>query len=53
MELTRGVASAIPIAVVPFAQGENLPKMYRVSTSDLQMSGRFSVRSRRIKRIPQ
>jgi len=44
MELTRGVASAIPIAVVPFAQGEGLPQnVSGIVTSDLQMSGRFKV----------
>lgn len=45
MELTRGVASAIPIAVVPFAQqGETLPQnVSGIVTNDLQMSGRFKV----------
>lgn len=44
MELTRGVASAIPIAVVPFANSAGLPQ--NVSTivgDDLRNSGRFKV----------
>lgn len=44
MELTRGVAGAIPIAVVPFAQGESLPQnVSGIVSTDLQNSGRFKV----------
>jgi len=46
MELTRGVAGAIPIAIVPFVlPGDNtLPQdVSGIITSDLQNSGRFKV----------
>lgn len=46
MELTRGVAGAIPIAIVPFAPPSNqLPPqdVSAIITSDLQNSGRFKV----------
>lgn len=46
MELTRGVAGAIPIAVVPFAQlGGEMPSqdLSGVISNDLQNSGRFKV----------
>lgn len=45
MELTRGVAGAIPIAVVPFANtGEAAPQnISLIVSNDLQNSGRFKV----------
>lgn len=44
MELTRGVAGAIPIAVVPFAATATPPQeVATVLASDLQNSGRFNV----------
>ena len=44
MELTRGVAGAIPIAVVPFAaQGEPSQDVSAIVSNDLQNSGRFKV----------
>lgn len=44
MELTRGVAGAIPIAVVPFAQTTaNSQNVSNIISSDLQNSGRFKV----------
>lgn len=45
MELTRGVAGAIPIAVVPFGlQGETPSQdVSGIVTNDLQNSGRFKV----------
>lgn len=44
MELTRGVAGAIPIAIVPFANSETAPQdVSGVVTNDLQNSGRFKV----------
>ncbi len=44
MELTRGVAGAIPIAVVPFAQsGSAEQDVSQIVTNDLQNSGRFNV----------
>ncbi len=47
MELTRGVAGAIPIAVVPFALPDKaLPREQNISNvigNDLQQSGRFKV----------
>jgi TolB protein len=49
MELTRGVAGAIPIAIVPFAPPANQLPPQDVSgiiTSDLQNSGRFKVYSK-------
>lgn len=44
MELTRGVAGAIPIAVMPFEGGEEAPQnIAAIVTKDLQNSGRFNV----------
>ena len=47
MELTRGVAGAIPIAVVPFSGAAGAPQdVSGVISSDLQNSGRFKVYDR-------
>jgi TolB protein len=47
MELTRGVAGAMPIAVVPFANAEGLPQdISGIVSNDLQNSGRFKVYGR-------
>lgn len=48
MELTRGVAGAIPIAVVPFAlqEANSSPDIAQIIANDLQNSGRFKVYSR-------
>ena len=44
MELTRGVAGAIPIAIVPFAAEQDLPQnVSNIISNDLQNSGRFKV----------
>ena len=45
LELTRGIASAVPIAVVPFAsQGEAAPQnIAAIVSDDLRNSGRFKV----------
>ena len=44
MELTRGVAGAIPIAIVPFAGSDNVPQnVSMIMTTDLSNSGRFKV----------
>jgi TolB protein len=44
MELTRGVASAVPITVVPFATSGNIPQdVSGIVSNDLQNSGRFKV----------
>lgn len=44
MELTQGVAGAIPIAVVPFAHSDQSPQdVSSVVGADLQNSGRFKV----------
>lgn len=45
MELTRGVAGAIPIAIVPFAatQAGGQQDISTIVTNDLQNSGRFKV----------
>ncbi len=44
MELTRGVAGAIPIAVVPFAGQSGLPQIpSTIVITDLSNSGRFKV----------
>lgn len=44
MELTRGVAGAIPIAIVPFSGQANLPQnISEIMTADLSNSGRFKV----------
>lgn len=44
MELTQGVASAVPIAIVPFARsGESPQDISQVVADDLQNSGRFKV----------
>lgn len=49
MELTQGVAGAIPIAVVPFSGSEGLPQdVSGVISQDLQNSGRFKVYDRHI-----
>jgi TolB protein len=47
LELTRGVSGAVPIAIVPFAVGGDLPTdVSGVVSSDLQTSGRFKVYGR-------
>lgn len=48
MELTRGIAGAIPIAIVPFGtQGDKLPQdVSQIIANDLQNSGRFKVYGR-------
>lgn len=44
MELTRGVAGAIPIAVVPFAMQGDMPQnVSDIVANDLKNSGRFKV----------
>jgi TolB protein len=44
MELTRGIASAIPITVEPFTNPGNIPQdVSGIVSSDLQNSGRFKV----------
>jgi TolB protein len=44
MELTRGVAGAIPIAIVPFTGQAGLPQnVSEIVTTDLNNSGRFKV----------
>lgn len=44
MELTRGVAGAIPIAIVPFAAPSDTPQnVSTIVSNDLQNSGRFKV----------
>jgi len=44
MELTQGVASAVPIAVVPFANSGEAPQdISTIVANDLQYSGRFKV----------
>lgn len=49
MELTRGVAGAIPLAVVPFAGVDNAPQnVSGIVTSDLSNSGRFKVSGQRL-----
>jgi TolB protein len=46
LELTRGVAGAVPIAVSPFAGGPAGENISSVVTNDLQTSGRFKVYGR-------
>ena len=47
MELTRGVAGAIPLAVVPFAGLDNVPQnISGIATDDLTNSGRFKIYGR-------
>jgi TolB protein len=47
LELTRGVAGAVPIAVVPFASGSSAPEdISGIISNDLQNSGRFKVSGR-------
>lgn len=47
MELTRGVAGAIPLAVVPFAAQNNAPQdISGTITNDLSNSGRFKIYGR-------
>src|SRR5579883_1455038 len=47
MELTRGIAGAIPIAVVPFAMQSDMPQnVSNIVGTDLQNSGRFKVYGR-------
>jgi TolB protein len=47
LELTRGVAGAIPIAIVPFEGKESAPQdVSGVISNDLQNSGRFKVYSK-------
>lgn len=44
MELTRGMASAVPITIVPFSQPTNAPQdVSTIISNDLQNSGRFRV----------
>jgi TolB protein len=43
MELTRGVAGAVPIAIAPFANDDQAPGVASVVSDDLQNSGRFKV----------
>lgn len=43
MELTRGVAGAIPIAIVPFASDASPQNISGIISNDLQNSGRFKV----------
>lgn len=43
MELTQGVAGAIPIAIVPFADSGSPSEISNVITNDLKNSGRFKV----------
>jgi TolB protein len=45
LELTRGVSGAVPIAIVPFATGGEIPPtdVSGVVNNDLQTSGRFKV----------
>lgn len=46
MELTRGVAGAIPISIVPFVGSEVAPQnVSNIVSNDLQNSGRFNVSS--------
>jgi len=46
MELTRGVAGAIPIAVIPFQGADEAPQnISKIIGNDLQNSGRFKVAS--------
>ena len=49
MELTRGVAGAIPIAIVPFETRGDMPSqdVSGIVSNDLQNSGRFKVYGRR------
>ena len=42
IELTKGVVAAIPIAIVPFAGGEEAKAVTDTITSDLENSGRFT-----------
>lgn len=44
MELTRGIASAVPITVMPFTNPGNIPQdVSSIISNDLQNSGRFKV----------
>jgi TolB protein len=43
LELTRGIAGAVPIAIAPFAGGPTGDNVSGVITNDLQTSGRFKV----------
>ena len=44
MELTRGMASAVPITIVPFTNPGNIPQdVPAIVSGDLQNSGRFKV----------
>lgn len=54
LELTRGVAGAVPIAVIPFGdQGGSPLDMSEIVGNDLQMSGRFKVYGRnKISHLP-
>src|SRR3990167_7781038 len=48
MELTRGIAGAIPIAIVPFSmQGDSSQNISDIISADLQNSGRFKVYNQR------
>jgi TolB protein len=46
LELTRGIAGAVPIAISPFAGGPAGDNVASVITNDLQTSGRFKVYGR-------
>jgi TolB protein len=46
LELTRGIAGAVPIAISPFAGGTAGDNVASVITNDLQTSGRFKVYGR-------
>jgi len=48
MELTRGVAGAIPIAIVPFTDSASPQDISQVISQDLQNSGRFKVYYRKL-----
>ena len=49
MELTRGVAGAIPIEVVPFSGSQSAPQnVSNIITNDLQNSGRFKLATRAV-----
>lgn len=47
MELTQGTQSAIPVAIVPFANPDAPLQISDVITHDLEMSGRFKVYGRK------
>src|SRR5438045_1558947 len=51
LELTKGVAGAIPIAVVPFSIEEANRDISQVVADDLQHSGRFKVFGRSVLKV--